>query len=435
MQVVLPRIIKHLQQHRALQLIHLKRLKTPEETVQPCLGVVSNLRAIFIVQRQATFLNEGFNVLRGGVGLQRLFDPTRKPDVVPQLRFFIKKTEQLARIVGWQSLGCPIKVITQGDVLTESIHGHCSISLQLLAGPFNQMSNGITTHAIGVGRANPFQHKINLAFEIFNLIKAIQINFHTSHELLHPSLQRIDAGRFGEPLFDGLHVNRFDRGMGRRHGRGAYSSPIKLHEIGDFDGSGMLFLQPIRQVHQTPRFAVKIGGKEFAQGLVDFAGSIFLGHRTQPSLHVFGVLQPDAIRIDFAVQVGARPIGNTLTREAWIQILLDGVFNGPLDAAKHLVSDAFVFDDRLPTLVKVVTLVVHDFVVFQNVLSNQEVAFFHLLLGTRDGSRQHLGLQRHAFLHAGGPKNALDPVGRKHRHQIVLEGQVETAGTGITLTS
>ena len=223
--------------------------------------------------------------------------------------------------------------------------------------------------------------------------------------------------------------------MGRRHGRGAYSSPIKLHQIGDFDGSCMFFLQPIRQVHQTPRFAVKIGGKEFAQGLVDFAGSIFLGHRTQPSLYVFGVLQPDAIGIDLAVQMGARPIGNTLTREAWIQIFLDGVFNGSLDAAKHLVADAFVLDDRLSTLVEVVTLVVHDFVVLQDVLSNQEVAFFHFLLGTRDGSRQHLGLQRHAFLHAGGPKDALDPVGREHRHQVVLEGQVETAGTGITLTS
>ena len=54
-QVVLPRIVKHLQQHRALELIHFKRLKTPKETIQPRLGIVANLRAIFIVQRQAIF--------------------------------------------------------------------------------------------------------------------------------------------------------------------------------------------------------------------------------------------------------------------------------------------------------------------------------------------------------------------------------------------
>ena len=136
-------------------------------------------------------------------------------------------------------------------------------------------------------------------------------------------------------------------------------------------------LKPIGQFHQTPRFSVEISRKEFAQSFVYFTGSIFLGHCPKSSLNVFGILQTDTIGIDLAVQVIACPLCNALAGKPWIQVLLNGVFDRPFDATEHLVANPLVLDDRLPTLIEIVALVVHDFVVFQNVLSNQEVAFFH----------------------------------------------------------
>ena len=48
------------------------------------------------------------------------------------------------------------------------------IDLELLSGHFDQVSYGIATNSIGVSRTHPFQYKVNLGLEIFDLIRDIK---------------------------------------------------------------------------------------------------------------------------------------------------------------------------------------------------------------------------------------------------------------------
>ncbi len=58
------------------------------------------------------------------------------------------------------------------------------------------------------------------------------------------------------------------------------------------------------------------------------------------------------------------------------------------------------FEDLLAIAVDLVALLVHDLVVFEQVLAAVEVPFLDLLLGGLDAARDHAALDGLAFLHA-----------------------------------
>jgi len=80
-------------------------------------------------------------------------------------------------------------------------------------------------------------------------------------------------------------------------------------------------------------------------------------------------------------------------------------------------------------------LLVHDVVVFEQLLSDFEVVGFDPLLGVFNGLGHHAVLDGLAVFHAELVHEAFQAVRAKKTHEIVVEGKVEARGTGIALTT
>ena len=91
---------------------------------------------------------------------------------------------------------------------------------------------------------------------------------------------------------------------------------------------------------------------------------------------------------------------------------------------------------HLPSLaVDDLALLVHDVVVFQDVLTGLEVAAFNGFLGLLDGAGEHLGVQRGVLIHLEAVHHAHDALRAEEAHDIVRHGEVEAALAGVALTS
>src|SRR5713101_6147052 len=80
-------------------------------------------------------------------------------------------------------------------------------------------------------------------------------------------------------------------------------------------------------------------------------------------------------------------------------------------------------------------LLVHHVVVLEQMLADIEVVRFDLLLRILDRSRNPSMLDRNAVLHADTVHQALETVGAEDSEQIVLEREIKTRRTGITLAT
>src|ERR1019366_7048609 len=78
-------------------------------------------------------------------------------------------------------------------------------------------------------------------------------------------------------------------------------------------------------------------------------------------------------------------------------------------------------------------LIVHDLVVFEQVLADVEVLFLDLLLGGLDAAADHAALDRLTGLHAEPGQDSRDPFAGEDTHQVVLQRQEESARTRIAL--
>jgi hypothetical protein len=95
----------------------------------------------------------------------------------------------------------------------------------------------------------------------------------------------------------------------------------------------------------------------------------------------------------------------------------------------------FALQDVFPELVDRLALLVHDVVVFEEVLAGLEVPPLDLLLGPLDGLRNHGVLDRLALLHAEPAHDPLDAVGAEDPHQVVFEREIEARGAGVALAA
>src|SRR5713226_994929 len=80
-------------------------------------------------------------------------------------------------------------------------------------------------------------------------------------------------------------------------------------------------------------------------------------------------------------------------------------------------------------------LLVHHVVVLEQMLADIEVVRFDLLLGILDRSRNPPMLDRNAVLHADAVHQALETVSAEDSEQVVLEREIKTRRTGITLAA
>ncbi len=107
-------------------------------------------------------------------------------------------------------------------------------------------------------------------------------------------------------------------------------------------------------------------------------------------------------------------------------------------AVDHLddqIAAVDAVENPLAIAVDALALLVHHFVVFEQVLADFEVALFDLLLSAFDAAADHPAFDRFAFLHAEAGEHVLHPLAGEDPHQVVFERQVEAAAAGIALAT
>ena len=92
-------------------------------------------------------------------------------------------------------------------------------------------------------------------------------------------------------------------------------------------------------------------------------------------------------------------------------------------------------EDLAAQRVHTLALLVHDVVVFEQVLADREVLVFNLLLRALDGARHHAVLDRHALFHAEPLHQARDAVRAEDAHQVIFERQEEARRAGVALAA
>ena len=87
-------------------------------------------------------------------------------------------------------------------------------------------------------------------------------------------------------------------------------------------------------------------------------------------------------------------------RQAGVNRKLSGLSNGVVDPFSRKRAGVFASQDQLPPGIDNLALAVHNLVIFQNVLTDFEILLFHGILGSFDGFRNHLGLNRNIVGHS-----------------------------------
>ena len=80
------------------------------------------------------------------------------------------------------------------------------------------------------------------------------------------------------------------------------------------------------------------------------------------------------------------------------------------------------------------TLLVHNIVILQDMLTNAEVTCFNLLLRIFDGLGNQAVFNRLIILHAQLIHDASNIITAEQAHQVILQAQEEFGRTGVTLT-
>ena len=101
----------------------------------------------------------------------------------------------------------------------------------------------------------------------------------------------------------------------------------------------------------------------------------------------------------------------------------------------NVAAQILLAQNLLALCINNLALLVHNIVIFQNVLTNAKVTCFHLLLGVFNGLGYQAVLDGLIILHAQLIHNACDIITAKETHQIILQAQEEFGGAGVALTS
>ena len=91
----------------------------------------------------------------------------------------------------------------------------------------------------------------------------------------------------------------------------------------------------------------------------------------------------------------------------------------------NIAAQILLAQNLLALCINNLALLVHNIVIFQNVLTNAKVAGFNLLLRVFNGLSYQAVLDGLIILHAQLIHNASDVVAAKEAHQIVLQAQEE----------
>ena len=139
------------------------------------------------------------------------------------------------------------------------------------------------------------------------------------------------------------------------------------------------------------------------------------------------VVDVHALRIERAIQLGAGPFANAFVRIILGEKLFGGRVDRVVDHAPDQVDHYFRFararcgENLLPFFVEDLALMVHHFVVFEQVLADTEIAFFDLLLRAFDAATHLLVFDLHAVFKAEALEEFQHALAHEVLHKRIAE--------------
>ena len=119
-------------------------------------------------------------------------------------------------------------------------------------------------------------------------------------------------------------------------------------------------------------------------------------------------------------------------------VLEHGILDRAHDELGHALGVALAVEDVVTFGVDGLALLVHDVVVFEDVLAGGEVHGLDLALGALDALGDHLGLDGHVIVNLCAlheTADAVHAIAAKEPHEVVLEREVELRGSRVALTA
>ena len=129
----------------------------------------------------------------------------------------------------------------------------------------------------------------------------------------------------------------------------------------------------------------------------------------------------------------ARPFGERLGAVVLVEELVEIMLDLLVDHLEDQLLAVGAVEDVLAVAVDAFSLLVHHFVVFEQVFADLEVAFLDLLLRAFDAARDHAAFDRLALLHAEPGEHVFHPFAGEDPHQVVFQREVEAAAAGVAL--
>ena len=115
--------------------------------------------------------------------------------------------------------------------------------------------------------------------------------------------------------------------------------------------------------------------------------------------------------------------------------LFNGIHTTVPNHVDNIHTDTFSHQGMTAFRIYYGTLLVHHVIVFKQTLTNTEVVFFYLLLGTFDRLGYHAVFNHFTFLESHLIHPVSQTVGSEQTHQVIFQRNEEHRRTRVTLTS
>ena len=217
--------------------------------------------------------------------------------------------------------------------------------------------------------------------------------------------------------------------------------PVAAHlaEFAIVDGELPAGIGERRQRRPVPLVLILAGREILLDRLVNQRLGVANGLVDGQALRLLGRHAAEVGAIQFAAELPAGPRGKGLAAVVFIEEGTDVLVDLAVDHLEnHLPAVGIVIglvEDLLPKAIDPLPLLVHHFVVFEEVLADLEVSLLHLLLRGLDAAGHHPALDRLAVLHAESREHVLHPLAGEDPHQVVFEREEEAARARIPLAA
>ena len=254
--------------------------------------------------------------------------------------------------------------------------------------------------------------------------------------LLHPVRQRLRSPFGLQKSFDGGEVeptNGFERPLVQ----------VRLHVVqADFFQLAIIGVESIAPVgpegHRLPvpqSVVFDFGGQVFSDLFFDLSIGVSVSLIFEILDQVVRLIVLDGTQFEFQFAAHPSPFDHSLRPIRRLQEMLCPVGELVVDLSHDQLAAVGPFENRLSVRIDSLALLVHDFVVFEQIFALFKVSLFDLLLRAFDLPRDHLAFDSLTGLHAQRGEPVFDPLAAEFSHQVIFERQEESARSAVSLAT